>query len=284
MSFLKRLLSGRSKKPASSLEPPPDRVAAVVAEVEARALPCVRIVGGEGGRSCLGGAPNIAGAWPRYAGRPLSVIAQLDLEEIRAAGGPDWLPHKGRLLFFYEIEYSGWGIDPGDLGCFAVRYEPDSGTPETPPEDLPDDGRWPEYPVTFIADISRPDPERLNVKWADLSGKEERELEAALEAMAPAEPAHHIGGYPDAVQNDGMELECQRMTSGVRFEATTSAEAIGSGGRKGEVPDWRLLLQLDTDNEAGMMWGDTGRLYFWGREQDARAGDFSRAWMILQCY
>jgi uncharacterized protein YwqG len=33
-----------------------------------------------------------------------------------------------------------------------------------------------------------------------------------------------------------------------------------------------------------MMWVDTGRIYFWIREQDARAGDFSKAWMILQCY
>jgi uncharacterized protein YwqG len=44
-----------------------------------------------------------------------------------------------------------------------------------------------------------------------------------------------------------------------------------------------LLLQLDTDDDAGMMWCDVGSLYFWIREQDARAGDFSKIWMILQC-
>jgi uncharacterized protein YwqG len=282
MSFLKWLLGGGSKKLTNSPEPQADRVAAIVAQIESRAQPCVRILGGEGGRSCLGGTPNIAAAWPRYQGRPLSVIAQLDLEEIRAAGGPDWLPQMGRLLFFYEIGYSGWGIGPDDLGCFAVRYEPDLARPEPPPEDLPDDWRWPEYAVTFAADISRPDPERLNVNWKELSGKEERALEAALEAMAPAEPAHQIGGYPDAIQNEDMEMECQRITSGVRFAAT--AEPKEASDRRGDVADWRLLLQLDTDNDAGMMWGDTGRLYFWVREQDARAADFSKAWMLLQCF
>jgi uncharacterized protein YwqG len=284
MSFLKWVLSIGSRNAVKSPEPSPDRVAAIVAEIEARAQPCVRLVGGAGGRSSLGGTPNIIGPWPRYAGRPLSVVAQLDLEEVRTAGGPDWLPREGRLLFFYEIEYSGWGIDSGDVGCFAVRHELDEARLESPPEDLPEDGRWPEYPVTFISDLSKPDPERLDVNWRDLSGKEERALEAALEAMAPAEPAHHIGGYPDAIQNEGMELECQRITSGMAWPAKAKSAGNEPGDQEGDATDWRLLLQLDTDNDAGMMWGDTGRLYFWVREQDARAGDFSRVWMILQCF
>ena len=32
------------------------------------------------------------------------------------------------------------------------------------------------------------------------------------------------------------------------------------------------------------MWGDGGMLYFWIREEDARAGRFDRAWAVLQCY
>ena len=32
----------------------------------------------------------------------MGFIAQLDLSEVRAAGGPDWLPDQGRLYFFAE--------------------------------------------------------------------------------------------------------------------------------------------------------------------------------------
>jgi len=76
-----------------------------------------------------------------------------------------------------------------------------------------------------------------------------------------------------------MEEQCQQVTQGLDREGATlkTDERISS-------TDWRLLLQVDTDNDAGMMWGDTGMLYFWIREQDARARDFSKVWMILQCY
>ncbi|MCR8632194.1 YwqG family protein [Paenibacillus radicis (ex Xue et al. 2023)] len=32
------------------------------------------------------------------------------------------------------------------------------------------------------------------------------------------------------------------------------------------VSDWKLLLQIDSEEEIGMMWGDAGRIYFWIRE------------------
>ena len=47
--------------------------------------------------------------------------------------------------------------------------------------------------------------------------------------------------------------------------------------------DWRLLLQLDSDDGVDFMWGDAGVLYFWIREADARAMRFDRVWLVLQC-
>lgn len=76
-----------------------------------------------------------------------------------------------------------------------------------------------------------------------------------------------------------MEFECQNVCPRRPDRSRTAATAGPARG----AADWRLLLQLDTDSDADFMWGDMGRLYFWVREQDARAGDFSRIWAILQC-
>ncbi|MHC4402544.1 MAG: DUF1963 domain-containing protein [Planctomycetota bacterium] len=49
--------------------------------------------------------------------------------------------------------------------------------------------------------------------------------------------------------------------------------------------DWQLLLQIDSDEDnAGMMWGDMGRLYFWIRRDDLKKQAFGNVWMVLQCY
>ena len=48
--------------------------------------------------------------------------------------------------------------------------------------------------------------------------------------------------------------------------------------------DWRLLLQLDSDATANMMWGDSGRLYLWIRHEDLEVRRFDRCWVLVQCY
>ena len=49
--------------------------------------------------------------------------------------------------------------------------------------------------------------------------------------------------------------------------------------------DWRLLLQIASRNDdSGMMWGDGGNLYVWIRRLDLAARDFSKVWVVLQCY
>ncbi len=263
MGFWRRLFGGSSEMAKGDQISP--RVAEIVEELQSRKQLCVRFAPGESGRSMLGGVPKISTAWPRFQGRPLSCVAQLDLEDVQAAGGPDWLPRRGRLNFFYECEHGGWGIEAADAGGAVVIYEDETTGPASEPEDLALDYRFSAYHVTFRSDVSFPGVDRIEIDWKGLNPASSFALESAVEGMAAAAPTHQIGGFPTAIQNDDMELDCVRWVGG-------------------DVPDWRLLLQLDTDHDAGMMWGDTGMIYFWVREQDARAGDFSKIWVTSQCH
>ena len=111
-----------------------------------------------------------------------------------------------------------------------------------------------------------------------------RALGAQREAQYQNVPKHQMGGYPEPIQSAEMDLECQLVTNGLylgdaRGYSDPRAEALKDG-----AAEWRLLLQLDSDDELGVMWGDVGMIYFWVREPEARRGEFGGTWLILQCY
>lgn len=70
---------------------------------------------------------------------------------------------------------------------------------------------------------------------------------------------HKIGGYPYFTQNDPREFETY----------------------KGE--EYWLLFQMDTDDEAGIMWGDSGIANFFISEQDLENRNFSRVLYNWDC-
>ena len=254
------------------------------ARLEALAVPCVRITPGGDGKSWFGGSPQLRGPWPAYAGRPLTFLAQLDLGEVSSSGGPDWLPSEGRLLFFYEFEHGGWGFDPKDAGSAVVIYEVGEAGAAAPPPTLPEEFRLERLPVKFLPGRAYPDSDRAGIDWLQFTPEQERAFDERLEALEGQEPSHRIGGYPQPIQNDDMEKECQYATNGFLVDGPHHPHGPGVEALKAGIGDWRLLLQLDTDDGPPFMWGDCGRLYFWIREQDARSGDFSRAWAVLQCF
>jgi uncharacterized protein YwqG len=70
---------------------------------------------------------------------------------------------------------------------------------------------------------------------------------------------HKIGGYPYFTQNDPRDCDAF----------------------KGE--DYMLLFQMDTDDEAGIMWGDCGVANFFISEKDLISKDFSRVLYNWDC-
>jgi len=97
------------------------------------------------------------------------------------------------------------------------------------------------------------------------------------------EDQHQMSGFPENVQGDRMELECQLASNGVYVGDANGYNSSEAGLLRDGENDWRLLLQHSGDEDSGLMYGDCGLVYFWVREQDARAGDFSNCWLVLQC-
>ncbi len=214
--------------------------------------------------------------WPARDGVPLTFLAGLALDEIHAELGVSWLPDSGALLFFYDAANQPWGFDPNDRGGWAVLHV--AGSPGTKAEPA-----LPFRSVAFRRVDVLPSFESDAVSGLKLSSEELDEYIALTELRYLPGPRHQVAGVPDALQGDGMDLGCQLASHGVDCGSAAAFRDPGVESLKPGAADWRLLLQVDTDEELDVMWGDCGRLYFWVREQDARAGDFSNCWLILQC-
>ena len=104
----------------------------------------------------------------------------------------------------------------------------------------------------------------------------------AVGAPNPGGPSHRIGGHSDNVQGD-MQLEAQLVTNGLYCGDSRGYQDPRAKELEKTCAEWQLLLQLDSDDDIGFMWGDCGMLYYWGREASLARGDFSRTWMGLQC-
>jgi uncharacterized protein YwqG len=284
-------------------------------ETEARkwgalARPNIRLVTGDlaaidtslAAATKLGGEPDLPRglAWPQRApyaltdqrqrhvsqdAAPLDFLAQINLAEVAAIGCDLPLPSSGLLSFFYDSEFQPWGFDPGDAAGFRVIYTPAGG-------DLVrlihPGGVRPALPVRLEASETLPDWAWFFEHHGDEIDDDIDEFQETLEMFDDEQlyemfdTGHVIGGWPALIQNP-MELECQLASNGINVGgpegyADPRAKALEAG-----AADWRLLLQLDSEDELDWMWGDAGTLYFWCRKQDIAAARFERAWTILQC-
>ena len=238
--------------------------------------------------SRIGGLPSLPDkvAWPEWKGKPLAFLCQINLEEIPKDCERQGLPSSGMLYFFYDQEQSTWGFDPEDEGSWRILYAAApsaSGIPRTAPNGLEKDYIYAEKPVTFTSIMTYPDWQDKRVEDLDLSDSQNEQYDGLCSSVFKGGPAHHLFGYPSPVQGNDMDLDCQLVSHNLYCGDASEyrdprAKELEAGRR-----DWILLLQLDTDDDTGMMWGDCGMLYFWIRRHDLEKGHFDKCWMILQC-
>ena len=128
-----------------------------------------------------------------------------------------------------------------------------------------------------------PSVERDAASALELSDKESDLYIDLAQAVFQGAPLHQVAGFPSPVQGDGMELECQLVSNGIYCGDQTGYADPRVGPLMAGASDWRLLLQFDSDDDLGVMWGDAGVIYYWVEAHAARAGHFENVWLILQC-
>lgn len=277
----------------------------IAAQIESAALPSVRLVAGEGAApaaaavACgsLGGRPHLPPEipWPVWNNQPLAFIAQLDLARLAALSGAAdavALPKTGVLLFFYEADEQPWGFDPKHQGCARVIYLPASKladhAPRTPPRELEPEFRF--KPLALSAAIETTLPGAGDDVLGEIARSchlTEEEFLAYMEFLDGrlgklGASCHRIGGYADQIQSD-LKLEAQLVSHGLNCGDARGYDQGRKRGLDNGAADWELLLQVDSEERIGMMWGDLGRIYYLIRRDQLLGSQFDGAWLILQC-
>ncbi len=194
----------------------------------------------------LGGRPDLRARsrWPTRAGRPLAFVAQVDLAELAPLDRSARLPPAGLLSFFYSDPAGPLEPELGEV----ILSEPGSPLSRREfPDGLPDHARYRAVALQPELQLTLPpQPPPL------LSDQEQDAYKYDLDELTPG-PRHRMLGHPGLVQHDPREADT-------------------------------LLLQVDSDDAASMMWGDVGRLYYVIGLEDLRAQRFSASRCVLQSH
>jgi uncharacterized protein YwqG len=261
------------------------------------------------GVSRFGGNPDLPRGfeWPRWMGShivrvdprtqqatrsepkdsPLHFIAQIRVADL-PGDCADGLPRSGWLCFFYDVDNQPWGFDPAERqGWRVCHFDADAADLVRTSRPQPD--AFTNHPCALHFACEWTLPDWHSYTFSDSTELEDEDLfELLAELNGPSyergAAMHRMLGSPQAIQGD-MQLECQLASHGIYLGSGSGHETPQAKAIEVGASNWRLLLQIDSDEEnAGWMWGDAGRIYYWIREQDLRAGAFDDCWFVLQCY
>lgn len=245
---------------------------------------------------------------------PLSFIAQIDFAQICAAQPLDGFPSAGHLLFFCDPFDWPEGKAEDQSRAQAIFTELPTERLErrrSPPEfDAPAARLLMPRGYVFKPRTLKPSAWLLPPPWGsrqllDLRAEHPDawsyggHLHAAydqfwrgLVAQHPeafgssADTIHQVGGTAFSIQ-EPVEAECVKYVEHAAGRRTAQRDPAMYGPSRehlARAAEWQLVLQIDSDIEVGMEWGDVGRLYLCARTHDLVARRFDRCWTIMQCY
>jgi len=236
------------------------------------------------GASKLGGLPDLlpAVSWPEWKGLPQSFIAQIRLEDLRDFDVAKALPQQGMLWFFYDAQQQTYGEDPQDKGGWSVLYNADITKLQraSAPAGLPAAARFHACAARYTSEITLAQQPELDIPNFDWSADEQQKYEQLLSIFP--DPGDHAAihnrllGHPDTIQDD-IRSQCQLVSHGV-----TDPQDVHAAAMLKDAKNWHLLLQVDSDEHAGMRWASGGMLYYWIQWADLMARRFENTWLVLQ--
>lgn len=212
--------------------------------------------------------------------KPLSFIAQINLSEVSQFDEENLLPKSGMLYFFYSAEQEAWGFDYNDKNKFKILFwDGDISRLKRVdfPKDLLEYSRFKPCSVEIKSEISL--PSYGHELYQDFVDEEDDKF---WDTVCDDGNLNKLLGYSDNIQGE-MELECELVTNGLYCGDPSGYNDPRAKALEPNTKDWRLLLQIDSNDENEMMWGDCGRLYFWIKKDDLLNKNFDRSWFSLQC-
>lgn len=269
-------------------------------------VPSVRLTfkrdAGESAPSRAGGRPSLPPdfAWPvGQAKLPLAFLCQIDLEELAAcAKFTEFnLPERGLLSFFYDAFDGPWGNQADQQAGWRVLYFEDTAVLRhtDPPANLPVGSSFTSCAIRLKEELSYP---AVTIEMAAFAEQDISEDESEgtadgaeidfyesygnfSEALYGSRIIHRMFGHAQDIAGD-FKLDCEIASRDLEL-----GDDFDFSSKEGEnialaSEEWVLLLQLDSDAGARMMWVDDGRLYFAIRKQDLAARRFERVWMICE--
>jgi uncharacterized protein YwqG len=236
------------------------------------------------GASKIGGLPDLPPdiAWPEWYGHALDFIAQINFADVIDDTGQ--LPAKGLLYLFYNL-FPDW-VSTFTDEAYKVVYSDArlDGLQRTiaPTQEI---STYPTCKVTFHKITTLPEYESyevgkiLGMSYYSMKQDDSDKYWNLLKSLPRADerlPKQQLLGYPDLQQGD-VFLEAE-MIGGHLKSAEVSYEIQGD-----MIRNWMLLLQIDTDDQTKMMWGDVGMLYCCLRKDALQAQRFDDTVVIMQC-
>jgi len=238
------------------------------------------------GISKIGGKPDLVNQdmWPRAKnGKSMSFIAQVNCSDISITDPEIKMPLNGMISFFYCADQEIWGFDPKDKSSFKVVFTTNSPLIRVDyPADLQAHSRFNANSIEFDPTVSLPNLE-YDCMDGVFSDDDDDDMDTYSDLINETSK-NQMFGYANPVQGT-MELDCQLVTNNIYVGDAKGYEHPKVKELESGKDDWILLLQVDSeDDKTGMMWGDSGMLYFWIRKPDLESQNFDNCWCILQCY